>query len=198
MALPGKKKLSKWDTFSKYRNIARRIASNFSKQYPKHDYKKLCEWAEYALQMELWGRKQYRAKFGTKRSTWLYTVIYFHMRQVLSTGVHPCPYYKGFLRVSIREQAQEVPLSWLTKHDKPTIEPIYKTSRIEDLLSDLSSDGQELILTVLKAPAELGRAVSIKTAKPARESIVAYMIDQLDWSRERVAKAWIEVQECLV
>ncbi len=193
-----KKKLSKWKVFEKYRNIARRIASNFHKQYPKYSYKKLCEWGEYALAMELWGRKQYRAKFGAKRSTWLYTVIYFHIKQVLSTGVHPCPYYKGFLRVTVRERAKEVPLSTLKRDDKPTVEPVFKLSRIESILAELSEDAQSLMLTVLKAPAELNKIVSIKNAKPAREYVAAYMIDELDWTRDRVSRAWSEVQECLV
>ena len=55
----------RWRRFLKYQNIARRIASDFATKFNK-PYKQMCEAAEYALMLELFGRKKYAEQHGTK------------------------------------------------------------------------------------------------------------------------------------
>lgn len=183
--------------FKRYQNIARKLASKFSHEYRK-PYHQMVEVAEYALALELFGRMLFDKNHGAKKSSWLYTVIFFHLKQVCTRGVHPCPKYPGSMQVRIREWVPEIPFSSLKKEDLESIDPEQKPSMVSKLFSDLGEEARLMVRTVLEAPNELKELITTgRGVRAAREAVRTYMIDELDWTTDEVDKIWSEIQEGL-
>lgn len=206
--------------FERYRNLARKIASKFADEY-NQPYLKMVEVAEYALAMELFGRRKYDAGHDTKKSTWLYAVVYFHMKQVCTRGLHPCPAYEGMKeKVHVREWWQDVPFSCVRfnrgdAEEREFDPPAEDMPRMRRILQELSEEAQALVGIILEIPGEIavslrGKKVNgrtqidhfklddtIRNRKKAEMVIKAYLIDELDWPRAQVDRAWKEVQASL-
>lgn len=186
--------------FLLYRDLARSLAGKFSRQYHKA-YVDLVEVAEYALCLELFGRRGFDKKAGTKKSTWLYTVIYFHLTQVCTRGLHPCPRYEGSMQVHIREWVPETPFSCLSTDDQSSIDPEEKSNMVTELLSELSAEARALVQIVLQAPGDLANVITSRDSQRAlrmtREAIRVHLIDEFDWTTEMVDRAWAEVEHAM-
>lgn len=157
-------------------NLARSIAGKIAHKYCR-PYSDMLDVAEYALALTLWDEALWAEdEWDPKRaglSTFIYSRVYFHLLNVVTRGIHPSP--RGKLKVRLRER-------WLRESPVKDINSVVgrrmgegsSKNWLAQLLAELSEEGCALVGIILEAPEEV------------MNGIQSYLIDELDWSSERI------------
>lgn len=197
--------------FKKFRWIAKDIARRTFRHYGK-TYREVLGNAEFALVMILNEPSTFDPGRNVSIKTWLWRKVYWYIKEVYVRGRHPH-------HTDLREfRAGEIPFScwdkeWLGNGDEETsgsceirkvLEErlVVKPNWFQNLLQEVSEEGQVLLRTVVEAPKEVLAELYPKRRTPdienRRQVIKAYLVDVLDWDHSKLDRAWKEVQECLL
>jgi hypothetical protein len=160
--------------FERLKGIAFTVASKFAMKF-NIPYNVIADEAVYALGKniyEKWERVYNPAT--SKETTWAYQIVYWHL--------------KTFCTLMPPEQ---------TMGDRDPIELTAKTNWLNALFLELSEEGTALVKTIINAPSEIAKDIAPNTCYKAREAVKTYLIDEEDWPRAKLFKAWEEVRSCL-
>ena len=163
--------------FDRHQGLVHKLAKRFAVTYHK-DTEEMISEGQLGLAWFVSHYDEYDNKKG-KESTWAYQCIYWGL-MTACTKKHPSP----------------ISLNSLGHEDEP-YEPPMKTNWVDNLLREIGVEGSFLIRTIVNAPAEIIEEMDPRMCAKARKTVKEYLIDELDWSKHKLNKAWKEVEECL-
>ena len=166
------------ELYLQYVNLARYLAKKISTQYGK-SYNDVKNVAETRLAYELCERRDWYDEEQSKRSTWLYSCIYWTLKSYCGNN-DLC-----VLENVDNEEFEKDPVQML-----PDVRGSLKT-----LASDLTQDAQLVIDTIIDTPSEIVEDLKPGTKGRAKAGLRWYLENRCNWSKDKIADVWCEVEE---
>ena len=106
--------------------------------------------------------------------------------------------YHALLNACTRAPRPHVPFSAFETSEGEGFDRPAKMSRVLAVLRDLGTDARLVAETVLYAPSELLDDVTATAKRRTRQAVTQYLAKRHGWAPQRVARAWVEVETCLI
>ncbi len=167
------------ELYLQYVNLARYIAKKISEQYGK-SYNEIKNIAETRLAYELCERRDCYDEEQSKRSTWLYSCIYWTLKTYCGKSVKDL-----YVLENINDEEFE-------KDPIRLVPDIRET--FTDLASDLTRDAQTVINIVIDTPAEIVEDLKPGSKGRAKAGVRWYLEQHRHWNKDRINRVWSEVE----
>lgn len=168
------------EIFERHQGLVHKLAKKFAVKYCRPIDEMIGE-AQYGIVHCISRWKDYDPTKGAE-STWVYQWIYYTLLD----------------SVTNRKHIQTIPLmNTREEEDTEEIEYVAKDKWIDTLLREVGEEGAFLVRTIIDAPAEILNEMAPSICARARNAVIGYLVDELDWDKQKLKRAWKEVQECL-
>ena len=167
----------KAELWARYLDMARKIASHYSKQFHKPYFQMQTE-AEsiYGLLVARWNDRYDCER--SEPSTFVWVNVSRGLLYFLTRKNRPTPQLTTLMEDGVDE-------------------PEARTDWLGGIWASLGEDARLLTRTILRAPGELVEDVTLITRKRARAVIRERLRDWHSWTGERFLKAWTELHDAL-
>lgn len=182
------------------------VAHNVASKYASRFHVSLDEarsHAEFALTLLVYEEKTGWDPDKGSLEKWLWVKLNWYLLEVYHRGNHPHhPELKepaSFREIHNTDMINE----WDTEDTRSVPDSMVVKDRdswLHKFLEEIGQEGAEVVHIILNAPVDLMDelcACTGRSSKHKRNNLRSYLIDVLDWTPERVALAFEEVEACL-